>query len=69
MDLGLKYEKNIGHIMLGLDEMPHISSSTNIHEALQAFLVAQICKYYYGELNVRMTSTQHVVRCNSKVTE
>lgn len=51
--LGLKYEKNIGHIMLVLDEMPHTSSGTNIHDALQAFLVAQICKYYYGELKYK----------------
>lgn len=39
--------------MLVLDEMPHTSSGTNIHEALQAFLVAQICKYYYGELKYK----------------
>ena len=39
--------------MLVLNQMPHISSSTNIHEALQAFLVAQILKYYYCELKCK----------------
>ena len=39
--------------MLVLDQMPHVSSRTNIHEAPQAFLVAQILKYYYGELKCK----------------